>query len=343
MLQALQWSDGQTQPGTVIHQFALGDSEKVRYSATGAVKGYLLNQFSMDERDGYLRVATTTGPRWSIWEGEGRSESHIHVLQQEGKTLRVVSAISGIGKGEQIFAVRFIGDKGYVVTFRWTDPLFIIDLSDPLKPVMRGELEVPGFSTYIHPLADGYLLTIGRDGVWRLQLSLFDVSDPDTPLRRFSETVGGYGSYSPAMVDHHAFNYFPSKSLLSLPVVADYYKKYRRFFSRRFYGYSVSPTNGFVKIGEIVLKNIALKNFSSDTTQPCYPDILPLRTVYIDRYFYTMSQWVIYDRVSYSYDRVSYRTQRSSILTVSAEDSFGSIIAVTSDATRTISLPLCRY
>ncbi len=157
-------------PTTKIHRFSINGSV-IKSEATGEVKGRMLNQFSIDEKGEYIRVATTTG-----------TANSVYVLD---KNLKEISKITDIAKGETIQSVRYIGDYGYVVTFRQTDPLFVIDFKDMKNPEIVGELKIPGFSSYLHPF-NGYLVGIGRDGdengtTDALKISLFDISDPTKP------------------------------------------------------------------------------------------------------------------------------------------------------------------
>jgi hypothetical protein len=204
-------------PPTLIHQFRLDDGTAATYVASGQVEGRLLNQFAMSEHNGDLRVATTTDD----WGGFGeQSESTVFVLRPEGDALRQVSSIGGLGKDEQIYAVRFIGDLAYVVTFRQIDPLYVIDLSDPANPVQAGELKIPGYSAYLHPVGEGLLLGVGQDATdtgrtTGTQLSLFDVSDPTSPQRISTLPIGGY---SEVEWDHRAFLFWPADGTIVLPV-----------------------------------------------------------------------------------------------------------------------------
>jgi hypothetical protein len=204
-------------PPTLIHQFSLDSGTGATYIASGQVEGRLLNQFSMSEYNGDLRVATTTDD----WGGFGdQSESTVFVLRPEGDELRQISSVGGLGKDEQIYAVRFIDDLAYVVTFRQTDPLYVIDLADPANPVEAGELKIPGYSAYLHPVGDGLLLGVGQDATDEgrttgTQLSLFDVSDPSNPQRISTLPIGGY---SEAEWDHKAFLFWPADGTIVLPV-----------------------------------------------------------------------------------------------------------------------------
>jgi hypothetical protein len=131
------------------------------------------------------------------------------VLRPDGAELEVIGQVDGLGKDEQIYSVRFLGDVGYVVTFRQTDPFFTIDLSDPTNPIVRGELKIPGYSAYLHPVSDTLVLGIGQDatdngGILGSQISLFDVTDLENP-ERIAKLTLGRDSDSAAEYDHRAF------------------------------------------------------------------------------------------------------------------------------------------
>ena len=148
----------QSPPPTLIHKFSLGEDGTASYVASGEVPGQLLNQFSMSEYNGDLRVATTT----FNWSGDQSPTSAVRVLRADGNELTQIGMVDGLGDNEQIYAVRFLGTQGYVVTFRQTDPLYVIDLSDPTAPAVTGELKIPGYSAYLHPVGDGLLLGVGQ-------------------------------------------------------------------------------------------------------------------------------------------------------------------------------------
>ena len=206
---------------TDIHKFDISDPSHTSYLASGRVTGYLLNQFAMDEHEGLLRVASTSQPAW--WgEGDNDSQSMITVLTQDGAELAESGFVDGLGKTEQIYSVRFMGDVAYVVTFRQTDPLYTVDLSDPTSPEVVGELKIPGYSAYLHPLTDGLLLGVGQDAtdtgrVQGTQISVFDVSDPANPTRIDKVTLAE-GSNSEAEYDHHAFLYWQPTGLVMIPI-----------------------------------------------------------------------------------------------------------------------------
>jgi hypothetical protein len=217
------WQGAEDRPEitTHIHKFAFDEQSRARYAASGEVLGYALNQFSYDEHEGFLRVATTDGIGW--WNNE-EMESRVTVLEQVGVRLEQAGLVTGLGVGERIYSVRFMGEQGYVVTFFEIDPLYVLDLRDPRAPTVAGELKIPGFSSYIHPMADGYLLTVGRDGdelgnVGGIKVEVFDVTDPTDPKSVTTSVVGdGWETWSDALWDHKAFNYFAARNLLAIPV-----------------------------------------------------------------------------------------------------------------------------
>ena len=204
-----------------IHRFDTTKDGETEYLGTGTVPGYVLNQYALSEHEGDLRVATTQVPLWVPGAVQATpSESHVTVLRPEGRSLRQVGQVSGLGKTERIYAARFIGDQGYVVTFRQTDPLYTIDLSDPTAPKVTGELKISGYSAYLHPIGDGLLLGVGRDNDpkgWGLgaQVSVFDVSNPAAPTRLHQQMIGN-GTLG-AEFDPHAFLWWPARTLALIP------------------------------------------------------------------------------------------------------------------------------
>ncbi len=204
---------------TEIHKFDISDPDATTYAASGAVTGFMLSQWSMSEYNGFLRVATTDSPDW--WWDDIDSESFVIVLEDRNGELVEVGSVGGLGEGERIYSVRFMGDVGYVVTFRQTDPLYTIDLSDPGNPTVAGELKILGYSAYLHPLGDGLLLGIGQDateegGTLGTQISVFDVNDLANPelLHKYTLEHG----YSEVEYDHHAFLHWVPTGLTVLPV-----------------------------------------------------------------------------------------------------------------------------
>lgn len=213
------WGWGDLDLSTHVHRFAL-DGAETRYEASGVVQGWLWDQFAMSEYEGYLRVATTDFDWWwGVGNDEGDNGNNVLVLDQD---LHQVGAVTGFAPGEQIYASRFLGDEGYVVTYRQVDPLFTFDLSDPTNPQLKGELTMPGFSSYLHPYGDGRLIGVGMDGdengnVFGLAINLFDVSDLAAPARIDQVLVESDDwSWSEALWDHHAFTLH--RDVLSLPL-----------------------------------------------------------------------------------------------------------------------------
>jgi uncharacterized secreted protein with C-terminal beta-propeller domain len=210
---------------TQIHKFDTRSTSQTSYRGSGTVTGHLLNQFSMSEFEGRLRVATTQSGFGLVGGdavvGDGRaSESYVTVLADADGRLRQFGQVGGLGKGERIYAVRFVGDTGYVVTFRQTDPLYTVDLSDPGAPRVAGELKIAGYSAYLHPIGDDLLIGVGQDAdgggrATGLQVSLFDVSDPASPKRLQRAVLPG--ATSEAEWDHHAFLWWPASSLAVIP------------------------------------------------------------------------------------------------------------------------------
>ncbi len=177
--------------------------------ATGVVPGSLLNQFSLDEYEGYLRVATTFGNNWFFSQDLGASD--VYVLDSN---MVQVGVVKDLGKTERIYSVRFIGNRGYVVTFRQVDPFYVLDLSNPYAPQMTGELKIPGFSSYLHQVADNRILGVGQEGN-QVKLSLFDVSDSANPLEVAKYLLDDY--WSEISQTHHAFLHDSKHGVVFVP------------------------------------------------------------------------------------------------------------------------------
>jgi hypothetical protein len=209
---------------TELHSFAIGDPAVTTYLASGSVPGHVLNSFSISEQDGRIRVATTTQAPWRPGDAEPRSESAVRVLERRGAGLEEVGAVGGLGLGERIYAVRFLGDLAAVVTFRQVDPLYLIDLSDPAAPRLTGELKIPGYSAYLHRVGPDLLLGVGQDAdedtgfTQGLQVSLFDIADRSQPRRTAALTYRDL--YSEVEHDHLAFLHWPPSSLAVVPYVS---------------------------------------------------------------------------------------------------------------------------
>ncbi|MFZ3591368.1 beta-propeller domain-containing protein [Bacillus sp. DJP31] len=210
---------------TEVFKFAV-NGLNVDFLASGTVQGRILNQFSMDEYEGYFRIATTEG---DTWNEQSPSSNSLYVLDQE---MKQVGSVEDLARGERIYSVRFMGEKAYVVTFKEVDPLFVIDVSNPTKPTVLGELKIPGFSNYLHPYDENHLIGFGQntklvtmqgekeprvltDGV---KISMFDVTDPLNPKEKFSEIIGGRGTYSPLNYDHKALLFNREKNIFAFPI-----------------------------------------------------------------------------------------------------------------------------
>ncbi len=204
------------QQRTTVHRFDITGGA-ASYESSGEVQGVIHNQFSLSEHDGYLRIVTTTGDFW----GE-RSESQVRVLDTSGSQLREISSVGDIGRGENVQSVRFVGDIGYVVTFRQIDPFYTIDLSDPTNPQILGELKIPGFSSYLHPISDTLVLGVGSDAdpatgrITGAKVSLFDVSDLSAPAE--VAVWSAPDGWNDIGWDHRAFLWWAPEQLAVLPV-----------------------------------------------------------------------------------------------------------------------------
>ncbi len=205
---------------TYLHAFDVSAPDRTSYVATGNVEGGILGQWALSEHEGLLRVAATrsgTGP------AGGASDAEVTVLRERGTRLVEVGSVAGLGRTETIRAVRWFGDLAVVVTFHQTDPLYTVDLSDPAAPRVRGELKVPGYSAYLHPVGGHRILGVGQDADARTgqtfgaQVSTFDLRRLDRPARLDTRSLG-HGSTSPVEHDSRAFAYVPSRGLAVVPV-----------------------------------------------------------------------------------------------------------------------------
>ena len=237
------WNSEDSDEATNIHMFDISDPGTTGYIASGRVDGTIQNQFSLSEYQGILRVASTEG-QWGRWwlNNPEPMTSNVVTLQPitdatGHTTLEQIGMIEGIAPNETIWSARFVEDRAYIVTFENMDPLWTIDLSDPTNPTIMGELKIPGVSTYIHPISDNTLLTIGMgpadletgEGLdWsNVRLSLFDVSDFTNPIETTTLTISPVEdennpcwswSSSEATYEHKAFQYWAPKSMLAVPM-----------------------------------------------------------------------------------------------------------------------------
>ncbi|MFW6118297.1 MAG: beta-propeller domain-containing protein [Chloroflexota bacterium] len=200
-----------------IHRIHI-EGDEIEFVASGEVPGMVLNQFSMDEYGGYFRVATTTR--------EGTPQNHVYILNM---ALNITGSLEDLARGETIYSARFMGERGYLVTFKKTDPLFVIDLKDPYNPEELGYLKVTGYSDYLHPYDETHIIGIGKETVeaeegdfaWcqGVKISLFDVSDVSNPVEIDKYEIGDRGTDSPVLQDHKAFLFDKSRNLLVIPVL----------------------------------------------------------------------------------------------------------------------------
>jgi inhibitor of cysteine peptidase len=232
---------------TLIYKVSIKDN-KIEYKTSGEVTGTVLNQYSMDEKDGNFRIATTKNRTWSRYQDQNQKDSYnnMYILDEN---LKQIGYIENIAPGERIYSARFMGDRAYLVTFQQTDPLFVIDMKDPSKPTILGKLKVPGFSNYLHPYDENTLIGIGKETIEQIEpnqpitdcagqdckiqpnfiarprvttkgikISLFDVTNVEHPNETAKYELGDAGSDSIALYDPHAFLFSREKELLAIPV-----------------------------------------------------------------------------------------------------------------------------
>jgi uncharacterized secreted protein with C-terminal beta-propeller domain len=269
-MRTLEASDGgdvsEPTQRTVIHKFNL-DNGAISYQGNGEVPGYILNQFSMDEHNDYFRIATTVGRQ----SRSGSTTSNNVYILDSG--LERAGEIEDIAPGESIYSARFLGDRGYLVTFKKIDPFFVIDLSDPNNPRILGKLKIPGYSDYLHPYDDNHIIGIGKDTVeaeesfgdfaWYqgVKMAVFDVTDVSNPVELHKVIIGDRGTNSEALYDHKAFLFDRGKNLLVLPItlaeIPDSVKEGARsnqhgdFVYQGAYVYDLTLENGFDLKGRV--------------------------------------------------------------------------------------------
>ena len=270
------------------------DNEKVIFEAQGNVPGYVLNQYSMDEYNGYFRVATTRG-----WGSE--SVNYLTVLDMN---LSIVGSISNIAPGERIYSARFIGDRCYLDTFLQVDPFYVIDLGNPSKPKILGSLNITGFSGYLHPYDENHIIGIGENataiaedgGSYALfqgvQLSLFDVSNVSNPIRVANYSIGDRGSGATVLQDNKAFLFDAAKNLLVIPVSVALINQtehsgaipsyaYGDLVFQGAYVFNVTLTAGFVLKGTVT--------HIENSSQLWNSNYYVTRALYIENILYTVS------------------------------------------------------
>jgi hypothetical protein len=288
---------------TAVHRFAVSSAaQRTPYEGSGFVPGVVNDQFSIDERDGIIRIATTrtTWPDRSgdviapdVWVPP-TTDNFVSTMRLQEGALEVSGSTPALAEGERIFSARFLGDLAYIVTFRQVDPLFAIDLSNPESPTVLGALKIPGFSDYMHPLDDDHLLTIGRDidEVTQVDngtaLQIFDVSDPTDPTLAHKALVGP--GFSEANHNHKAFNFYAEKGLLAFPFVS-----YEGDFSSTLELWDVSVDKGFNRRGAVDHSDLVLDDCGGvpypveDFYYYCGYEPQITRGVFIDDFIYSIS------------------------------------------------------
>jgi len=224
---------------TELYKFAM-DGSGVEYAGSGEVPGYVLNQFSMDEYNGIFRIATN-----------GNDKNNLYVLDGN---LKLTGKIEGIAPGERIYSTRFIKDRAYMVTFKQIDPLFVIDLKDPKKPVILGKLKIPGYSEYLHPYDDNHIIGFGKDTVTvngnvlpaGLRIALFDVADVTNPKEMYKVSIGSTGTDSEVLYNHKALLFSKEKDIMALPVTVMSGADYGSFQFQGAYVFGIDLGKGFV-------------------------------------------------------------------------------------------------
>jgi len=297
---------------TIINKISIKNGE-ISHIAQGVVPGTILNQFSMDEHNGYFRVATTIG---QVWNTEQPSTNNIYVLDEN---LERVSELEGIAPGETIYSARFMGDRAYLVTFKKIDPFFTIDLSDPYNPQILGKLKIPGYSDYLHPYDENHIIGIGKDTVepqeeysWTrdfawyqgIKIALFDVSDFKNPKEVSKVIIGDRGTDSPVLYDHKAFLFNREKELLVIPVrvceISDEIKAQNDGYTGSIYGdfkfqgayvYKLSLENGF-DLKDKITHIDDIKDKENYWYRWSYPSYIT-RSLYIDNVLFTISNSMI--------------------------------------------------
>lgn len=265
---------------TSLYRFTLDDGT-IDYDVKGTVPGSMLNQFSLDDYDGHLRVATTTG---EMWDENNLSKNNLFILDDN---MKLTGKLTDLAEGERIYSTRFSGDRVYMVTYRQVDPFFVIDASDPTSPELLGQLKIPGFSTYMHILDENHVLGFGTDtnedgtltNAGGLKISLFDVTDPTKPTERKKEVIGYAGTYSEIQNNHKALMISLNKGVMGFPISIASSTPYSRDFIGA-YIYDIS-TDDFSYRGSVTHKDADNEYFN-------YLSGI-VRLIYIDDHLYTFS------------------------------------------------------
>lgn len=250
---------------TEVFKFGLSQTD-VTFASSAQLQGSLLNQFSMDEYQGNFRAVTTDG---DMWDERNMSTNNLFIFDEK---MNQIGSVENLAKGERIYSARFMGDKAYMVTFRETDPLFVIDVADPTAPEVLGELKIPGFSNYLHPLDENHLIGFGYETAAEkseqgkepiittlgMKISLFDVSDFHNPKEKDTEIIGGKGTYSQIQYDHKALFLHRDRNLYGFPI--EIYEETKKSDNDDYVGfqntgaliYEITPENGIVLKGDLL-------------------------------------------------------------------------------------------
>ncbi|MEN6348507.1 MAG: beta-propeller domain-containing protein [Syntrophomonas sp.] len=295
---------------STIYRFALGQG-KIEYSGKGEVPGTIINQFSMDEDQGYFRIATTTGEVWR--EDQYTSKNHVYVLDGD---LNITGRLENIAPGEKIYSTRFMGSRLYMVTFKKVDPLFVIDLKNPSKPALLGKLKIPGYSDYLHPYDETHLIGFGKESIelkignndesqafyQGMKIALFDVSDVNNPKQISQTLIGDRGTDSEVLHNHKALLFSREQNLMAFPVtvmevgsqskIDEYgYPRYGSFAFQGAYVYNLNLADGFQLKGRISHLEAADYQKAGDSRFESGKNVE--RIIYIGNTFYTLSQGTI--------------------------------------------------
>ena len=292
----------QRQLTSAIHKFRVGtDIKATTYAASGKVKGHVLNQFSMDEHENHLRVATSWGkvPSPDV-------HSTMSVLEQREDKLEVVGMVDKIAPSEDIRSVRFDGDRGFIVTFKKTDPLYAFDLADPRAPKITGELKIPGFSTYMHMLDDKHLLTIGYDAADQgdfayftgVLLQIFDVSDPANLKLAHKVSIGTRGTSSEALTNHLAFTLFQGKLAVPMTICEGGDTNGSFGSMMTFSGlmvFDVSVADGIEERGRVAHPNPSTNGYDNSGCSNWWSRAgsVVQRSVFMDNFVYSVAQDIV--------------------------------------------------
>lgn len=262
---------------TVVYKYEL-EKGNINVATQGEVPGTIINQFSMDEHEGMLRIATTTGEVWNE-----TSKNNMYILDEN---LKLKGKLEGLAPGERIYSTRFAGDRVYMVTFRQVDPLYVIDASDPSNPRAAGMLKIPGYSTYLHIVDEKHILGFGYDtkvSEWGgivnggFKMSLFNVSDIKNPKETFTEVIGEQGTYSELLYNHKALMFSLNKGIMAFPINSTA-ENYKTDFNGA-YVYNVSLDN--------ISYKTKISHMDSDNYLYGYE---VKRIIYIGDFIYTFSE-----------------------------------------------------